>query len=190
MEANEFTETLLQYWKLQETFVVAARVCTASPSPLPPSPLEALDPLRKEILTLQPALFRPDRFQAHSWIGKCYHSERLYPLVFQGNGALLTGALFVTVSSAASVGRSGGIGRTGQPTRLAVELWPSVFHRVTTLQRGMKSGARLKTLNTRASGPQGPSTRTDGAVYEKTLSSNIPSSPRSCNQSISTGPSG
>ena len=51
--------------------MVAARVCTASPSPLPPSPLEALDPLRKEILTLQPALFRPDRFQAHSWIGKC-----------------------------------------------------------------------------------------------------------------------
>ena len=39
---------------------------------MPPSPLEALDPLRKEILTLQPALFRPDRFQAHPWIGKCY----------------------------------------------------------------------------------------------------------------------
>ena len=52
--------------------VTQPRVCTASPSPLPPSPLEALDPLRKEILTLQPALFRPDRFQAHSWIGKCW----------------------------------------------------------------------------------------------------------------------
>ena len=50
-------------------------MCTASPSPLPPSPLEALDPLRKEILTLQPALFRPDRFQAHSWIGKCWPGE-------------------------------------------------------------------------------------------------------------------
>ena len=57
--------------KLQETFVVAARVCTAAPSPLPPSPLEALDPLRKEILTLQPALFRLGPFQAHPWIGKC-----------------------------------------------------------------------------------------------------------------------
>ena len=51
-------------------------MCTASPSPLPPSPLEALDPLRKEILTLQPALFRPDRFQAHSWIGKCCYYKR------------------------------------------------------------------------------------------------------------------
>ena len=50
-------------------------MCTASPSPLPPSPLEALDPLRKEILTLQPALFRPDRFQAHSWIGKCSQAK-------------------------------------------------------------------------------------------------------------------
>ena len=41
------------------------------PLPLDPSPLEALDALRKEILTLQPALLRPYRFQAHSWIGKC-----------------------------------------------------------------------------------------------------------------------
>ena len=55
--------------------VTQPRVCTASPSPLPPSPLEALDPLRKEILTLQPALFRPDRFQAHSWIGKCFAAK-------------------------------------------------------------------------------------------------------------------
>ena len=57
-----------------------ARGPFSNTSPLPPSPLEALDPLRKEILTLQPALFRPDRFQAHSWIGKCSrrktHGER------------------------------------------------------------------------------------------------------------------
>ena len=48
------------------------------PLPLAPSPLEALDPLRKEILTLQPALFRPDRFQAHSWIGKCCDTKTLF----------------------------------------------------------------------------------------------------------------
>ena len=57
--------------KLPEIFVVAATAYSASPSPLPPSPLEHFDPLRKEILALQTTLFHPDRFQAHSWIGKC-----------------------------------------------------------------------------------------------------------------------
>ena len=37
--------------------------------------------LRKEILTLQPALFRPDRFQAHSWIGKCWRQHSHNPSV-------------------------------------------------------------------------------------------------------------
>ncbi len=46
-------------------------------------PLDRLDALRTEILTPQPALFRPDRVQAHSWIGKCSRSGGF---VFWGPG--------------------------------------------------------------------------------------------------------
>ena len=62
-----------------QRLMVAATVCSASPSPLPPSPLEHFDPLRKEILALQTTLFRPDRFQAHSWIGKCSPRQAIMP---------------------------------------------------------------------------------------------------------------